>query len=664
MTQNNLLLIQLEMKFTTFVFVSSLMVLQLQAQTFSFVKQLGGPSNDVGYAIAVDASGNQYTTGSFSGTADFQEGPGTYNLTSQGSDDIFISKRDAGGNLVWAKQMGGPTGEYGRSIAVDANGNVCITGSFTGTIDFDPGPGVFNLSCAGWWDIFICKLDASGNFAWAKALGTTGEDHGNGITVDAAGNVYTTGSFYGTADFDPGPGTAYLTADYIDVFVNKFDAAGNFVWAKRMGGISYDYGYCIAVDGSSNVYITGSFRFTNCDYDPGPGTFYLGTYADTDGFLCKLDASGNFAWAKQLTTGAYDYSNSYALAIDLSGNIYLTGHFKGTTDFDPGPGVYRFTASALHDIFVCKLNSAGNFVWAKQFGGCQSGTSNSVAVDAAGNVYTTGVYQFNADFDPGPVYYRLSYAGANDAYINKLDPSGNFVWAKPLGGASDDFSYSVALDPLGNIYTTGYFGGVADFDPEPTVFNITATGGTDIFVHKMSQATAAQLPLIWTDFTVAKQGDQCHLSWRTSNEQNTSQFTIQHSTNGVTWTDVGTVAAAGNSNTAKDYRFLHLWPLTGINHYRLLQTDKDGSITYSVVRSIRLSVQAFPLVILNHPITNGSVRLQVRVATAVSLYAFDGSLLWQKQLKIGTETIDVSGYVKGVYLLRTDAGESRKLVVQ
>jgi hypothetical protein len=189
---------------------------------FVWAKQMGGTDYDVGQGIAVDMAGNVYTTGYFQGTADFDPGPGSFNLTSTGNEDIFVSKLDSAGNLVWAKQMGGTSGDAGQDIAVDAAGNVYTTGFFYSTVDFDPGPGTFNLTSTGDTDIFVSKLDSAGNFVWAKQMGGTDPDAGYDIAVDAAGNVYTTGYFWGTADFDPGPGSFNLTsAGFSDIFVSK-----------------------------------------------------------------------------------------------------------------------------------------------------------------------------------------------------------------------------------------------------------------------------------------------------------------------------------------------------------------------------------------------------------------------------------------------------------
>jgi hypothetical protein len=470
--------------------IKLIILISAQGQEFAWAKTMGSTTTDACYSITVDAAGNQYITGLFTGTGDFDPGPATFNLTSNGAEDVFISKLNASGNLVWAKNIGGTDYDYGRGIAVDVSGNVLVTGSFKGTADFDPGPGVVNISSAGGFDIFICKLDASGNFSWAKKFGDgTDEDRGNAITVDAVGNVYTTGSFKGTIDFDPGGGIANITADYIDVFISKLDVSGNYVWAKKVGGVFTDIGYGIVVDEAGYVYTAGHFRGNNCDYDPGPGLFYLNTFGDSDQFVLKLDSSGNFVWARQVTSPAVYFSYAYSLAVDTSGNIYTTGGFHGTVDFDPGAGVFNMTAQGYTDAFVCKLNSSGDFVWSKIIGGCQiDDYGYSIAVDKCGGVYSSGVFQYIGDFDPGTGTYNLQSAGGTDVYISKLNSAGNFVWAKRVGSGYNDYGIGVAVDTSGNIYTTGQFEGGVDFDPGTGIYNLTSAGLSDIFVSKLNQS--------------------------------------------------------------------------------------------------------------------------------------------------------------------------------
>ncbi len=459
-----------------------------------WARKIGGTTNDLGRSITTDVSGNVYATGDFRGTVDFDPGAGVFNLTSQGLSDIFVSKLDANGNFVWAKAMGGPSGDGGNSVVVDASGNVYTTGTFRFTADFDPGPSVFNLidpAGAGGQDIFVSKLDASGNFIWAKQLGGPEGDNSSSIAVDDLGNVLTTGYFQLTADFDPGPATFNLTAAAADIFVSKLDALGNFVWAKAMGGTGVSEGRSITTDLSGNVYTTGQFDGVT-DFDPGAGVFNL-TAASEDIFVSKMNASGNFAWAKQLGGASSDVG--YSIAVDASGNVHTTGSFASTADFDPGPGIFNLISIGALDIFVSKLDTNGNFIWAKQMGGTGLESGVAIALDALGNVFTTGQFQGTVDFDPGAGAFNLTDLGILDIFVSKLDASGNFVWAIRSGGTSSEYGTSIAVDNSFNIFITGDFNGTVDFDPTSGTENLTPIGGTDIFIQSLNQ------PLSITSFT-------------------------------------------------------------------------------------------------------------------------------------------------------------------
>jgi len=409
-----------------------------------------------------------------------------------------LLRRGAGGeafsqspNWLWAKGMGGTNNDIGYSIAIDASGNVYTTGHFSGTVDFDPGIGVYNLTHGG---CFFSKLDASGNFVWAKEI--FWQVIGYSIEIDTAGNgdVYTTGLFYGTIDFDPdSSGIFNLTAapGSFDIFISKLDSSGNFVWAKRMGGTGYDEGRSIAVDpaGSGDVYTTGRFSGT-ADFDPGPGVYNLTSAGNYEIFISKLDSSGNFVWAKAM--GGTDSDIAYSIAIDPtgSGDVYTTGFFIGTVDFDPdSSGIFNLTSAGSYDIFISKLDGSGNFIWAKAIGGASVsgdiGYSIAIEPSGSGDVYTTGVFAGIVDFDPDTGIFNLT---GNGIFISKLDSSGNFVWAKAIVGTNSAVGFSIALDPAGSgdVYTTGYFHGTVDFDPDSMgIFNLT---GNAIFLSKLDSS--------------------------------------------------------------------------------------------------------------------------------------------------------------------------------
>jgi hypothetical protein len=486
-----------------------------QAQKLVWAKQLGGTNpnlQQMATSVAVDGMGNVYTTGYFMGTVDFDPGAGVVNLTSTGSNDVYVSKFNAGGNFIWAKQLSGSGDDRGTSVVVDGSGNVYTTGYFETTVDFDPGAGVFKLTSAGYEDMFVTKLDAAGNLVWAKQVSGISHDGGNSVVVDGAGNVYTTGYFLGTTDFDPGAGVFKLTSGGdTDLFVSKLDANGNFVWAKGVGGTSGDQGTSVTVDGMGNVYITGYFEGT-VDFDPDAGVVKLTSAGqNTDIFVSKFNPGGNFVWAKQL--GGTFHDGGTSIAVDKMGNVYTTGYFEDTGDFDPGAGVFKLTSApgAYSDMFVSKLDAGGNFVWAKGVGAKGLDYGTSVAVDGSGNVYTTGLFYYTVDFDPGVGVFNLTSA-YSDMFVSKLDAGGNFVWAKQLSGINGYvFSSSVAVDEGGGIYTTGNFYSTVDFDPGMGVFNLTSAGYRDIFVSKLHQYTPVSLTT-WVSSTTVNAGNTLTLS--------------------------------------------------------------------------------------------------------------------------------------------------------
>ena len=490
----------------------------LNAQTFEWAKSMGGTDNDLGISITTDASGNIYTTGYFKNTVDFDPSLGVFNLISTGLNEIFIHKLNANGNFVWAKSVGGTNNDHGQSITTDASGNIYTTGYFQNTVDFDPGPSVFNLTSNGNEDFFILKLDSSGNFEWAKSMGGINDDRGYSITADINGNIYTTGYFQNTVDFDPGSGLSNITTNgSLDIFIQKLDASGNFIWAKSMGS-SYtndDRGASITTDASGNVYTTGFF-YNTVDFDPGSGVSNLTNNGYSDIFIQKLDSSGNFVWAKAM--GGTNNDRGHSINTDASGNVYTTGYFRETVDFDPGTGVFNLTSNGSLDIFIQKLNSSGNFVWALAMGHSSADYGQSITTDASGNVYTTGVFNGTIDFDPGSGVFILS-TGSQEIFIQKLDSSGNFVWAGSMGGIENDYGYSIITDASGNIYTTGYFQNTVDFDPGSGISNLTTNGYSDIFIQKLSQCS------------------------------NNSSIDTQTACNSYTWIDNNTYTSSNNTAT-------------------------------------------------------------------------------------------------------------------
>ena len=194
---------------------------------------------------------------------------------------------------------------------------------------------------------------------------------------------------------------------------------------------------------------------------------------------------------------------------------------------------------------------------------------------------------------------------------------------------------------------------------------VLTNGLSGITLNELTLASQfAPLPLTWLSFTAkAQNNNQSLLQWATAQEQNTKDFYIQHSADGINWVTIGTLPAAGNSNSTSHYNYVHTNPVTGLNYYRIKQTDVDSRYSYSPVRMLSFTKTLQPLTILGNPVTNNVLILQVNMATSLAFYTADGKLLWQEQVNAGTKTIDVSRYAKGIYLLKTIA-TTHKVVIQ
>ena len=623
-------------KLLLFIFLS--FVFEMNAQILEWARSMGSANLEYGKSITVDSDGNVYTTGIFRGTTDFDPGPGTFELTPVGGNDIFIQKLDAEGNFIWTKSIGGVENDAVGSIEVDNLGNIYVTGFYQETVDFDPGAGTTEHTSNGNGDIFVLKLNASGNYVWSGSMGGPLLDYGAAIALDGNGNTLITGSFVGTADFDPGLGISNYTAvGQFDIFIVKLDPSGNLIWTKTMGGTDSDEGIMLRVDDQGNIFSTGYFR-GSADFDPGMSTTLLTSAGDNDVYVQKLDASGNLVWVCSMGGTSTDQGNS--IAIDATGNTYTTGYFQGTSDFDPGAGVYALSSEGNKDIFVQKLDSTGDFEWAMSIGSASNDLGSSITVDDNGNIYTTGSFEGSADFDPGANTFNLTSQDMTDVFIQKLDNSGNFLWALSFGGLSDHLANSIAVDTTGNIYTTGYFSVTTDFDPSAGTFEISSNGGLDAFVQKLSQcmvetetelngitisATATEVTYQWLD---------CDNNYAVINGETEQSFTPTNNGNyAVEITDNGCVDTSD---------------CVAITTVNLDEINGD----------IGVSIYPNPTTGLFH--VKGNVVLDVVVHDAMGR-----AILFSKKNK--EHLIDLSNQGKGVYLVQVNGlefNQTRRIVVK
>jgi hypothetical protein len=473
------------------------------AQDFQWAKQLRGSTGAVTTTdVFVDVSGFVYTTGYFTGTVDLNPSPtASANFVSAGNTDIFILKIDPSGNYVRAYSFGSTGSDQGYSIAVDLSRNIYFTGSFSGTVDFNPSNLVSNLTAIGSSDAFVCKLTSGTStilsFAYAKQFGGTGSENGCAISLDANGNVYSAGYFSGTVDFDPGANAANLVSSGLnDMYVSKLDALGNYIWAQKIGGTNDDIARAMVVDATGAVYFTGSYSGT-VDFDPGAGTENLISASSTsDIFVCKLDATGAYIWAKgfgsSATSNPSTFDNSLPIAtergcgisLDAGGNVYTTGYFQETIDFDPGSATFNLTSAGNTDAFYSKLSPAGLFLWAGSVGGTASDAGYSITLDNDNIVFTAGFFNGIADLDPGSGSLSLTSAGGDDIFVSQLTTNGALVWAHQIGGTTNEICNKVVAKNNGNLLLSGTFSGSVDFNPSATTNSLSVLGTQDAFVVK------------------------------------------------------------------------------------------------------------------------------------------------------------------------------------
>ena len=300
-----------------------------------------------GTSMVLDAAQNVLITGDFSGTIDFDPGAGVHELISNGPEvDLFVLKLDNDGNFVWAKGTGGTGTERGTAITTDASGNIIVGGFYLGTANFNSGGAGFNFTSAGSIDAFILKLTAGGNSIWAKSMGGTEEDRLTSIAVNAAGNIFATGFFKGSGDFDPNAGTTMLTAfssnatHQTDIFLMRLNADGSFGWASGFGGNDNDEGRAITTDAEGNLIFTGIFNGT-VDFDPGVAVKNLvsigqNSYQST--FLVKFNENQGLIWAQEIghPTNTSVAVKSNTISMDDNGEITIGGLFGGADlDFRP-----------------------------------------------------------------------------------------------------------------------------------------------------------------------------------------------------------------------------------------------------------------------------------------------------------------------------------------
>ena len=428
----------------------------------------------------IDKSGNHLVPMGINDSTDVDPGPGTsYFHPGPGNKSILV-KYDSLGGLIWARAItGNTTADEAtiRDLNSDEDRNIYITGSFSGTVDFDPGAGSANLTASGVQDFFICKYDSNGNYLWGHRFGSPGGvgqiEAGHGIGVDSLGACYVTGFIRGTTDFDPGPGTVNLTPiGTKTTFLMKLSTAGTYEWAFLLeNGQSRD----IVVNEAGSSTIVAEY-FNTIDVDPGPGTQNIDGGANLSLLVAQYDASGNLVWA-QTEGGASPSAHIQAQGIeyDMDGNVVVSGRFREWVDFDPGSGYSLFSAIGSYDCFIAKYDAAGNFSWATHLGSPQIQEATGIDTDLSGNVYSIGFfYEFltldtlvGGDTLPGRA------GGLITPYVVKFSPAGSNIWAFKFETTASHYTRDLHFASPSSFYMHYYaWTDSIDLDPGVTAYHV------------------------------------------------------------------------------------------------------------------------------------------------------------------------------------------------
>ena len=431
--------------------------------TFDWVQRGGGSANDRGHGICTDTWGNIYITG----VAELNAVFGTHTLASGPAADVFVAKYDPYGTALWAR-MGGSSAslEGGSDICTDPEGNVYVYGVIKNTATFD---GITLVSHGG-VDLFLAKYDSLGNILWAVNAGGVNDEVAGGLALDEQGNVLITGKIMGDAYFgadtlaDPVPGGS-------DVLLAKYDAEGNFIWAKRSGGNSGGEGRQMALDAAGNIYVTGYFM----------GQIDFGGIIHNSGrcpFLTKYDADGTVLWsvAPNAVSG-----EGTGLAVTAEGGAIITGFFfDGQIQFS---GEQLLAPNHEAEIYLVRYDTQGSLQWARSAGGLGRQKPSRLALDPEGRIIMGGF--FNAPTEFGP--YTLTPEGETDAFVAFWSSNGDVLSLTGMGSSQqiplyyEEVVNVVTVDPSGTIYLTGTFKGTATFAPH----TITSTGNADMFIARM-----------------------------------------------------------------------------------------------------------------------------------------------------------------------------------
>jgi hypothetical protein len=422
-------------------------------------RRFGGPEADYGRAVVVDQSGNIYLAGFFYGTVDLGGGPLP---TPSGGRDVFLASYTPAGKHRWSTHWkAGPDLSRAEVLAVDEKGSVFLAGGCSGTVDFGGGP----MPEVGYHDIYIASFTSgSGKHRWSKRFGTTSHNFATAMAVNGSGEVVLAGHFNGAVDLGGGPLTS---AGSQDVFLASFTNEGKHRWSRRFGAAEGDRVTGLAVDGSNNILLGGTFKQT-----ASLGGAQLASAGGSDCFYAKYSPAGDHLWSARFGGQLDEVGPDLVVG---SAGVFLAGHFEGTVDFGGG-GV---KSAGGHDIYLSRYTPSGKHQVSRRFGGTSADQVTAAALDPRGGVVVTGTFFGTSDLGGG----GLAATGEEDLYVARYDDDGRHLWSRAFGGPKLDESWAVAVDDDGTIVVAGAFEGEIDLGGGP----LSSAGKRDGFLLRLER---------------------------------------------------------------------------------------------------------------------------------------------------------------------------------
>ena len=492
--------------------IDSLEARTLLSFPFAYAAAFGDRETlDSGNAVVMDSAGNTYFGGTFEGKIDVNKSNhGEHFLkTTPDNNDAFLVKYDPNGKLLWAQRYGAERYDSIDHLVIGPNGDLYATGVFERTVDFDPGRGVHNLTSHGRIDAFILHLTPKGHYVWAGNIGGDRDDAITAFAVGTSGDMYYSGYVRLRGDADPTRKTRTIIDRGVDdTIVARLDGrSGAIKWMKVYGEDSTrETVFGLAVDASENVMAAGVFDDT-VQFDRRNHTLDRQAVGSDDIYLARFNSRGDFKFIK--TIGGTEQETMADMVQDNQGNLYLTGNFAKTVDFDPGNGHDLLAAPGDSSAYVLKMDADANLIWARLIGPAvingdtqnASITARGIGIDVNGAVYTVGDFAGTVDFDPSAALHLIDVEKSgntpaisgqfqpSDSYLLKLDSDGNFAQVTHFGGPDGTIlSHDIAVNPAGAINVTGAYAGFVDLNPTSGTFRRSTRkerNDTDVFLIKL-----------------------------------------------------------------------------------------------------------------------------------------------------------------------------------